>query len=131
MPGYFRINELGRLMTDETDACSTVATGKEYNPLTEFNKYGQANPFQDPTRGRIDSCLFDEYAADPDHFSICLIGKSLETDGQDFLLQNTKDLIGRSITAYTIDPFSNQEEAIGCCTIGWDEAPSHYSAAHH
>ena len=28
-------------------------TGDEFNPLKEFNKYGQENIYQDPTRGRI------------------------------------------------------------------------------
>ena len=36
----FRINKLGRLMTDTDAMCSAEATGKEFNPLTEFNKYG-------------------------------------------------------------------------------------------
>ena len=114
----------------ETDAvCSAEATGKEFNPLTEFNKYGQSNPFQDPTRGRIDSCTFDPVANDPSQVS-CLIGKSLE-DGQDILMQNTEDLIGRSITVFVLDGFTGAETALGCCVIGRDETPSHYSAGHN
>ena len=124
----FRINKLGRLMTDVDSMCSVEATGPEYNPLTEFNKYGQPNPFQDPTRGRIDSCTFDSDANVAMAVS-CQIGKSAE-DGQEFLLQNTKDLIGRSITVYVNDPFDGTETQLGCCTIGRDEIPLHYKVGH-
>ena len=127
--GFFRINKLGRLMTDTDAMCSVEATGPEYNPLTEFNKYGQPNPFQDPTRGRIDSCSFDTDANNASAVS-CKIGKSIE-NGQDTLLQNTWDLIGRSITVYVLDPVSSAETALGCCTIGRDVIPSHYTAGHY
>ena len=42
---YFRINELGRLETDDSSFCSEEATGHEFNPLKETNKWGQLNPF--------------------------------------------------------------------------------------
>lgn len=42
---HWRINELGRLMTDTDSMCTAGATGKEWNPLTEKNHYGQANPY--------------------------------------------------------------------------------------
>lgn len=29
--------------------------GDEFNPIKELDKYGRQNPYQDPTRGRIDS----------------------------------------------------------------------------
>ena len=35
-------------------------TGSEFNPLEEFDKYGVRNPFQDPSRGRIDNFVVDE-----------------------------------------------------------------------
>ena len=54
---FWRINELGRLTDDTGDLCPVAATGEEFNPLTEKNRYGQANPFQDPTRGRIEKCI--------------------------------------------------------------------------
>ena len=126
---YFRINKLGRLMTDVDRMCSVEATGSEYNPLAEFNKYGQPNPFQDPTRGRIDSCMPFNPDENVANAVSCQIGKSAE-DGQEFLLQNTKDLIGRSITVYVNDPFDGTEKQLGCCTIGRDEIPLHYKLGH-
>ena len=76
-------------MTDTAGSmCSSEATGPEFNPLTERNKYGQLNPFQDPTRGRIDSCILDSIVSpDPNVLMTrgCNIGKSAE-DGQEFLL---------------------------------------------
>ena len=33
--------------------CDAEFTGPEFNPLTEKDKYGNLNPFQDPARGRI------------------------------------------------------------------------------
>ena len=71
-------------MTDTDAMCSAEATGKEFNPLTEFDKYGRPNPFQDPTRGRIDSCTF-EIDADDENAVSCKIGKSAE-DGQEILM---------------------------------------------
>jgi len=51
------INELGRLaLADGLMMCLPPATGDEFNPLTEVNKYGMKNDFQDPSRGTIDSC---------------------------------------------------------------------------
>jgi len=40
-------NRLGAI----DNMCSNV--GDEYNPMTEENDYGYANPHQDPARGRI------------------------------------------------------------------------------
>ena len=34
--------------------------GEEYNPLKEIDKYGRQNPYQDPTRGRIDDIVVAE-----------------------------------------------------------------------
>ena len=45
------INELGVL----GDMCAEV--GLEYNPLKEIDAYGRQNPFQDPSRGRIDAVV--------------------------------------------------------------------------
>jgi len=38
-----RINELGRTNTTTAIECSAAATGEEYNPLTEKDKYGGLN----------------------------------------------------------------------------------------
>ena len=42
---YFRINELGRLMSTDTDMCMPAATGDEFNPLAEKDYYGRPNPY--------------------------------------------------------------------------------------
>ena len=42
---FFRINELGRLMTADDAMCSAAATGDEFNPLAEKDYYGRPNPF--------------------------------------------------------------------------------------
>ena len=57
---YFRINELGRLMSEDDDMCSTGATGEEFNPLIEKDYYGRVVPYQDPSRGRIESCVIED-----------------------------------------------------------------------
>ena len=42
---FFRINELGRLMSDEAAMCTAEATGDEFNPLVEKDYYGRLNPY--------------------------------------------------------------------------------------
>ena len=114
-------------MTASDGICSAEATGPEFNPLTERNKYGQLNPFQDPSRGRIESCTLEQ---DPNNADIrgCGIGKTV-ADGQEYLLQNVWDLMGRSITVFVVGA-GGVESSLGCCTIGRDEVPEHYSQPH-
>ena len=102
----FRINENGVIGNGQT--CDQV--GDEFNPLTEVNKYGQVNPYQDPARGRIADITTDangDYAeADTDY---------------DSLMQNLsgKDsIIGRSITLTNEDTGASQ-----CCVIARDVIP--------
>ena len=63
-----------------------MASGAEFNPLREVNRYGEQNPYQDPRRGR-----FDVIQADAE-------GKISST--QEKLMQNLggdDSIIGRSI----------------------------------
>ena len=56
---------------------------------------------------------------------VCKLGKADATNGQKYLLQNVDDMVGRSITAFTLDS-SNVETQLGCCVIGIDETPAYY-----
>ena len=53
-----------RIGTYGKGSCDAEGTGPEFNPLTEINKYGQANPFQDPSRGRFGTCVTDDTGVD-------------------------------------------------------------------
>ena len=55
---YPRINETGRLYTADDDGHGILAysgISKEFNPLKETDVYGRPNPYQDFSRGRLDS----------------------------------------------------------------------------
>ena len=101
-----RINENGVIGDGQT--CDQV--GDEFNPLSEVNKYGQVNPYQDPTRGRFADITTDT------------TGNYAEADSDyDHLLQNLsgKDsLIGRSITLTNEATGASQ-----CCVIARDVIP--------
>jgi len=63
-----------------------MASGAEYNPLKEFDRYMQPNPYQDPTRGVLENVTADDEGA--------------VSSTQQKLLQNLsgpESLIGRSI----------------------------------
>lgn len=126
-PLYPRINETGRLFTADANSdyfdlgCS--ASTKEFNPLKETDRYGRVNPYQDFSRGRLDS--FD-FVFDTDSY-----------DGiQNYLLQNLagkNSIVGRSINLYAV-PLADVVELDGyptdtptlveaCCVIALDETP--------
>ena len=61
--------------------------GDEFNPLHEVDSYGNANPYQDPTRGRFELVKTDEAGA--------------ADEMQESILQNLSghnSLMGRSLT---------------------------------
>lgn len=69
------------------DDCSEG--GAEFNPLHEVDRYGNANPYQDPTRGRFELVKTDDAgAADVMQESVLqnlsgrlsLMGRSLTVD---------------------------------------------------
>ena len=96
-----RIYEYGRLGGDE---CTDI--GAEFNPLTERNKRGEVNPFQDPSRGRINDITFDS--------------DGMGTIASGYILQNLSgenSIIGRSLLVGV------EGSPIGCCTIGLMAAP--------
>ena len=89
------------------DTCTDV--GGEFNPLNEINQWGQANPHQDPSRGR-----FEEVAAD---------GQGKVKKEQSALLQNMagdESLIGRSMALMTGDETTPR----ACCVIARDIDPT-------
>jgi len=113
-----RINTLGKLGVD----CADV--GEEFNPMTEKDKYGRANPFQDPKRGRIDDCV--PAATTP--FACDTV--------QPYLLQNLagdESLIGRSLTVWLEDsddtnPMTTYPgiAAMACCVLARGPVPVEY-----
>ena len=124
---YPRINETGRLYTADEDededgslACGGIS--KEFNPLKETDVYGRPNPYQNFSRGRLDSLTVEMDSGVTDVI-------------QNFLLQNLSEpdsIIGKSISMYLI-PLADVVEvkltgstftAIeACCTIALDETP--------
>ena len=84
--------------------------GDEFNPLFETDKYGNPNPFQDPSRGTIADIVVD------------VNGDGDIVPATD-LLQNLtgKDgLLGRSIEISTEDGES------ACCVVARDETPAQF-----
>jgi len=90
-----------------------MASGMEFNPLKEFDRYQQPNPYQDPSRGILENVTADEEGA--------------VSSTQQKLLQNLsgpESLIGRSIHLTSVaqmeegDPTPN-----ACCVIGKDKNP--------
>jgi len=116
---FVRINETGRLfdIDGESEICSAEATGPEFNPMAEFDKHGKRNPFQDPSRGKINSCTVDVDEG----------GEFCQFD-QKPVLQNIhgKDgILGRSLTFYAFGE-GDTDVILGCCTIGLDVTPDYY-----
>ena len=78
----------------------------------EKDKYGNVNPFQDPSRGRLDVLVGDDDG-------------EINLDGTVMLLQNLagrNSLIGRSITLFEEDG-EGGFDILGCCVIARDQAP--------
>ena len=90
-----------------------MATGSEFNPLAEIDKYGNPNPFQDPSRGTIADIVGDD--------------TSDLTVAPTFVLQNMtgKDgILGRAITLMDMD-----NAIAACCVIAVDETPDKFKPA--
>lgn len=95
------INTKGRLGA----ACDE--TGEEFNPLFETDKYGNPNPFQDPSRGRLtipDSDANGDITIDTTKLMQNLAGHD--------------SILGRSMTLKAAD-----DSVLGCCVIALDMAP--------
>ena len=110
---YARINTKGKM----GDSCDAADTGAEFNPLFETDKYGNPNPYQDSSRGRIPdiSASVSILESMPEQFASTL-------DGSDTVMQNlegTDSLIGRSITLFD----ASDDTIVACCVIGRDMAP--------
>ena len=95
------------------NACETI--GDEFNPLAEFDKNGNPNPYQDPRRGR-----FLEITSD--------VMGTASIDKNRFLLQNImgkNGINGRSIKLTEVAA-DDTETVVSCCIIGRDELPDSY-----
>ena len=109
------IHENGKLDLMEKVGPACEVAGDEFNPLAEFDKNGQPNPYQDPSRGRFQEIT----SADDGTASI---------DSAKFLLQNIigKDGInGRSLKLTEVAE-DGTETVVSCCIIGRDEIPDLY-----
>mmetsp|Transcript_3027 Transcript_3027/g.3550 ORF Transcript_3027/g.3550 Transcript_3027/m.3550 type:complete len:440 (+) Transcript_3027:282-1601(+) len=83
-------------------------SGPEFNPMLEVNRYNEPNPFQDPTRGRIDDFTSDETGA-------------LSYNMKEYLgnLSGHESIVGRSIHLTV----KGEPNPVACCTIGDDKDP--------
>ena len=88
--------------------------GKEFNPLAEIDENGHQNPYQDPSRGRLDLVTVDPKGG-------------VRDATQEKVLINLSgfySVIGRSILIYdqTVDDNNKliNEHPLGCCVIGID-----------
>ena len=83
-----------------------MGSGPEFNPLTEKDRYGEVNPYQDPARGR-----FVDVTADSEG-EIELKLTDLEQN-----LAGEQSILGRSLTVIS----DADGEVLGCCTIGLED----------
>jgi hypothetical protein len=113
-----RVNELG----DTSNSCGSI--GDEYNPLTEKDKLGRANPYQDPTRGRFTNVTVDAAGAVIDSMQKGIL----------LNLSGYGSIMGRSIAIYNVDANGDLDaNPTGCCVIGVDATPTATAPAddHH
>lgn len=99
------IREAGKIGASCADA------GEEYNPLTELDKYGNPNPYQDPSRGTIADIVSDGSGD----------SAVLPTD----LLQNlggSAGILGRSLE------LTSGAGGVSCCVIALDVTPPQFAA---
>jgi len=109
-PVQLVVNKFGRV--------DCTATGPEYRPLAEVDKYGGPNPYQVPARGRIPQQTADATGAITDVLTRDIL---LNLSGHD-------SIIGRSIVVsdLSVNPTTGDRlvpNPIGCCIIGIDESP--------
>lgn len=103
-----QVNQKGRLGMD------CMATGGEFWPMEEKDPYtGEANPYQDPSRGRISNITSDEhgdYEGMEQHVLLNMAG--------------VEAIIGRSVSLFV----GEEEDARACCVIGQDHSPQEMAA---
>lgn len=102
------MNKKGRL-GDDCDA-----TGDEFWPLMEKDYYGNVNPYQDPSRGRIENFSTGDYEND---FEGMVQGVLLNLAGRE-------SIIGKSLSLFV----GEEEIPRGCCVIGEDHSPAEMAA---
>ena len=106
------INETGKI----GDATTCDEVGSEFNPLTETDKFGNKNPYQDPTRGTINGGV----ATADENGNIIF-----EASTDNIILQNLsgKDgLLGRSVTLAE----AVSENLVTCCVIALEATPEQF-----
>lgn len=89
--------------------------GDEYNPLQEKDYLNRVNPYQDPTRGRLEKVTVDGS------------GNITDSIDEDVLvnLSGPDSIIGRGIALYTCDANGTlSTNPVLCCTIGYDIQPT-------
>lgn len=109
------------------NACMNM--GNQFRPLKEVDKYGRANPFQDPARGVIP--LISAGVA-------IIPAITANTKSRNLLinLSGKDSIVGRGIQVYnatysTLGGTTRlRTQTIGCCTIGLDKPPT-VSVNHH
>ena len=90
--------------------CSNV--GEEYNPLREYNRYGETNPYQDLSRGRLNNVKSDR-------------NTGAINDMQRNFLQNLsgiESITGRSLSVYKVTSHGKLVLQ-NCCVIARDASP--------
>ena len=93
-------------------SCLSENTGLEFNPLEEIDNYGIRNPYQDPSRGRIDNLQAPETATTISAEPTFVLQNMLGKDG----------ILGRAITVQDIVTQTN----IACCVIAIDDTPTQF-----
>ena len=112
----FRFHEYGRAFNN----CADI--GDQWNPLIERDSLDRVLPYQDLTRGEINSITTDTNGA-------------IDNQTQSVLLQNLSgynSIIGRSVAIYDTDTNGNfGSTPIGCCVIGYSANPNGDDDDHH
>ncbi len=93
-----------------------AAPGDEFNPLKEVDQYGNPNPYQDPTRGRIAA------KTAPDGETSTMLYNFQKEDAVLQNLAGPDSLIGRSLTVVSADELNGPQTY--CCVIGRNAPPT-------
>ena len=107
-----QIKTVGKIGSGEGMSCLSENTGLEFNPLEEIDIYGIRNPYQDPSRGRIDNLKAPEAATTISVEPTFVLQNMLGKDG----------ILGRAITVQDIVTQTN----IACCVIAIDDTPTKF-----